>query len=139
MRPLFRGLLWVAFTLSAVPLSAELPPYVYDELKAEAGEHLEITPTKITTNVTQNDHALTVRIEAVATVKKVLRSASGLGVNQEITLRYQTLVHKEPLVGPSEPRQIRVGETYVAYLDQDAADATYKIAARGYSFERIDP
>ena len=122
-----------AFACSHVA-RAELPPQVYEELKAKAPEILEVEITRVAINKRDGENLRDISVFANARVKKVIRSKSGVKVGDQISLRYMTFeVIKLGFVGPGPIAQVAKGKTYRIWFKK--AGSNFYDAARGRSVE----
>ena len=126
-------ILLLIYILLISNLYAELPPYVYENLKKNSPEVLKIKVRDVnTSNVTNNTKELTVE----AKVLKISTSKSGLKVGDVITIVYSRVINRHPgWVGPSPIPLVERGEVYYAFLRKDCEENYYTPAARGESFE----
>jgi len=134
------GLLLMA---STIPLSAELPPGAYDELKSQAEEVLSIRVTNVSEAADSEDGILYYTCDAEVT--SVTRSKSGIKAKD--TIRFETYYispNAPPIAGPAPPPRIEKDWQGKIYLNPpfDDPDAepndereVFRLAAYGQSFE----
>ena len=117
-------------------LYAELPPYVYDDLKNNAPESLTIEVTQVERSSLLFEGTT---VTAKAKVIRTVRSATALQRGDSITIRYTTTAGtiKPGWVGPSPVPILKEGKSYKAYLIKEDEKSEYKPAARGKSFSII--
>lgn len=116
-------------------LLAELPPYVYDQLKHSATEDVVIEVKKVRTSFFAI-HDQDVNIEArVVTVR---HSERGLKVGDTIAVFYIHEIRQAGMVGPSTLPVLHENKIYHAYLTFDDVGKKYIPAARGQSFEPLE-
>lgn len=107
-------------------LVAELPPSVYDNLKADSPEILRIKVLHVKDN---NGY-----IQAEAKVLNVQISKSEIIENDVITINYERALHPSGWVGPSNAILIEENEEYTAFLN--CKEKKCSLAARGKSFQK---
>lgn len=113
---------------------AELPPQVYEDLKAKAPEVLEVEITRVALNTRDGENQRDISVFADATVTGVTRSQSGVKVGDVISLRYMTFkVTRTGFVGPSPIAQVEKGGRYQIWFKK--AGSHFYPAARGRSVE----
>ena len=116
---------------------AELPPYVYKDMQANAPESLVIKVLSVKTKKTDEPRLVRVSVTVEARVEQVNRTQSGLRPGARVRISYDHRRHREPMAGPSEVPVLKRGEVYPAYLQKGEA-GDYSPAARGYSFQTVD-
>ena len=116
------------------PAQAELPPFVYDEMKRNA------TDVVIVQIVEAPKAAVLIRgkrqqVTYEAKVLRVIRSKSRLhpGGGMVIQSSYYRFGPEE--VGPSNPRRLKKNDVVMAYLSKGERAGEFRIAAGGHSFE----
>ena len=116
---------------------AELPPYVYKDMQANAPESLVIKVLSVKTKNSDEPQLVRVSVTVEARVTQVNRTQSGLRAGRLIRIKYDHRRYKEPMAGPSEVPVLKKGQTLPAYLKKnDTAD--YAPAAGGYTFETVN-
>lgn len=126
----------VLFMITIVSaIYAELPPYVYDELKVKAPEVIIVQISKVKSSQLSLNQK---EIEAQAKIKEIERSVTGLDINETITIRYTVTAMLDGMVGPSPIIEVEADKVYRAYLRQDDQSASYLPAARGKSLEAVE-
>ena len=129
----------LTFALTSFPLNiarAELPPQVYEDLKAKAPEVLEVEITRVALNKRDGQNLRDISVFADAKVVGVARSNSGVKVGDVISLRYMTFeVIARGFVGPSPIETIEEGKTYRIWFKK--AGRYFYDAARGRSVEAM--
>jgi hypothetical protein len=127
-RSLLQALLFSALVLAVAGyLPADIAPENYAKMQDSAPEYLTIEPATV-----RKGFALFGRTRPVtvtARVVTVFRSATGIADGDTITIRY---THHRSRRGWAGPRLIPIlqrGIRYPAYLEWDAADATFRPAA----------
>jgi hypothetical protein len=116
---------------------AELPPYVYKDMQANAPESLVIKVLSVKTKRADEPQLVRVSVTVEARVERVSRTESGLKRGQVIRIKYEHRQHKEPMAGPSEVPVLKRRQVYPAYLKKGDAGA-YSPAAGGYTFETVN-
>lgn len=130
---LVKPLLLLCLILSAA--FAELPPSAYESMQANAHEALQIQVLRIDVEPGEKDSAQDIVI--MATVEKVVRTASGLKPGDVITIAY-TLEDRPPgWVGPGQVPLLAQGDSRVAYLKKLEKPETYAPAAGAMSFDNF--
>ena len=113
---------------------AELPPSVYQELRAKSTEVLQVEITRVAINKRDGKDLRDISVFAEATVTGVTRSASGAKVGDQISLRYMTFeVISQGWAGPRPINQIEKGARYRIWFKK--AGSHFYPAARGRSIE----
>lgn len=115
--------------------AAELPPQVYADLQAKAGEVLKIRVDEVTSKPKGFFDHSSWNESVKATVLEVARSHAGTRNGDVISLNYQRLSPKAGWVGPSPPPRLVKGREYMAYLARNGEGFT--LAARGMSFTAV--
>lgn len=129
-------MLMVALVLFTMPLSAEMAPEVYEQMKSSAPEQLEVRVRSVQVRAYLLTRARDVTVKAE--ILAVTRSETMLSDGDGITIRYES--YNPPKRGWAGPRPIPIvkkGEETVAFLQWDAALRCYVPAARGASFEPL--
>ena len=129
------GLLTFALTSFPFHLArAELPPSVYEELRAKAPEVLTVEITRVAINQRDGENLRDISVFAEAKVVGVTRSQSGAKVGDVISLRYMTFeVITDGWAGPSPIIQVETEKTYRIWFKK--AGRYFYEAARGRSIE----
>lgn len=128
-------LLFCLLIAAASEAIAELPPSAYEAMQAKAPEHLQIQVLRVDIGPGKNDSSQDILI--MATVDKVLRTASGLQPGDVVNITY-TLVEKQPgWVGPGQVPILAQGATHPAYLKKLDKPETYAPAAGAMSFHNF--
>lgn len=123
--PLIHVLAGAALLSASTPTAhAELPPAVYDDLKAKSPEVLTIQAVAVKIEGT----AITVSAKVTA----VERSGSNLKPGDAIRISYHSV--KQTMPGPSEAAILEKGKSYRAYLSKNETSGDYGLAAKGHSF-----
>jgi len=121
------------FCISA--LFAELPPYVYDNLKQAAAEEIVMEVKKVRTSFFAiGKKEVTLEIKVVS----VQKSKSGLKAGDLLTVFYLHEMRPLGMVGPSTLPLLDKNKIYHAYLTFDDVSKRYVPAARGQSFEPLE-
>jgi len=123
-----------ALIQASKPARAEMPPYVYADMQADAPEVLTIAVTDVATEAISDRRTV---ITATARVTTVERSGSGLKPGDVLIVRYQRESHPEGWTGPSEVPLLAVGDQTEAFLAPSGPrDGTpvLRPAAGGWSF-----
>ena len=129
-------LAFAAATVSTQAARAELPPQVYEDLKARAPEVLEVEITRVAINKRDGENLREVSYFADATVKNVTRSQSGAKVGDQISLRYMTFEVITPgWAGPGPIARVEKGKSYRIWFKK--AGNYFYPAARGRSVEAM--
>ncbi len=115
---------------------AELPPYVYEERKAGAPEHLELKILSSEVTETKEGDTTSAQVKATAEVISVKRSRSRLKAGESIVISYGTIT-KRPAgwAGPSSPTVLQKDMKVIAWLAKEE-DGTYAPVAGGQSFAK---
>lgn len=126
------AILSIAFLPS--PVSAELPPDVYERMQRDAPEVLKISVKRVFANRKgaldfSGDRDVTV----FAIVVSVTKTASGLKAGDEIVIRYVAKNPDEKMAGPRPIPKLEEKKEYPAWLSKSEA-GHYEPAARGFSF-----
>ena len=124
-------LIYMLFTMN---LSAELPPYVYENLKKNSPEVLKIKVIKVTSSpkIINNSKDITIQ----AKVLNVKTSQSGLKAGDMITIIYNKVTNRpKGWVGPSSLPILERSEVYKAFVEKASEASYYVPSARGKSFE----
>ncbi|UFH58130.1 hypothetical protein [Sulfurovum mangrovi] len=107
-------------------LVAELPPQVYDKMKAISPEILKVLVLHV------NKHGE--NVDAYAKVIKVQRSVSEFKAGDEISIRYIIPNRLIGWVGPSSAVLLHKDEEYTAFLK--CVHRECSLAAKGKSFSK---
>ena len=132
-----RILSFVVFATLATHLptaSAELPPYVYEEKKSAAPEHLELKILNSEIVESKAGGTTTAMVKATAEVIAVKRSKTGVKPGQSIVISYDTIT-KRPSgwAGPSSASVLRKDMKVTAWLARQEK-GIFAPAAGGRSF-----
>ena len=95
-------------------LHAELPPSAYEAMQAKAPEYFNIEILRV--DVALGETPTEQRVQLVALITKVLRSASGAKPNEIINIIYNVKEHPRGWAGPGPVPIPREKERTVAYL-----------------------
>lgn len=113
---------------------AELPPQVYEDLKANAPEVLQVEITRVAVNKRDGENLRDISVFADAKVTGVTRSQSGAKVGDQISLRYMTFeVIRLGWVGPGPIARVETGKSYQIWFKK--AGSNFYPVARGRSVE----
>ncbi|WP_146849722.1 hypothetical protein [Brevifollis gellanilyticus] len=113
---------------------AELPPYVYEERKAGAPEHLELKIVSSEVTEKKEGDTTSAQVKATAEVVSVKRTRARLKPGESIVISYGTIT-KRPAgwAGPSSPGVLTKDMKVIAWLAKEE-DGTYAPVAGGQSF-----
>lgn len=114
---------------------AELPPSAYEAMQSDAPEHLQIQVLRVDIEPGEKESAQKILI--MASVEKVLRTASGVKPGDLITISYQLEDRPPGWVGPGRVPILAQGDTHVAYLKILEEPETYGPAAGAMSFHNF--
>jgi phenylpyruvate tautomerase PptA (4-oxalocrotonate tautomerase family) len=95
-------------------LHAELPPSAYEAMQAKAPEYYKIEILRV--DVAPGETPTEQRVQLVALVSQVLRTASGAKPNEIINIIYSVTEHPKGWAGPGPVPIPREKERTVAYL-----------------------
>ena len=113
---------------------AELPPQVYEDLKARAPEVLQVEITRVALNQRDGENLREISVFAEAKVTGVTRLGSGVEIGDLISLRYMTFeVIKPGFVGPGPIAPVEKGGSYQIWFKK--AGHQFYPAAKGRSVE----
>lgn len=113
---------------------AELPPQVYEDLKAKAPEVLQVEIMRVAINKRDGQNLRDISVFADAKAVGVARSQSGVKVGDVISLRYMTFeVIRMGFVGPGPIARVEKGGSYKVWFKK--AGSYFYPAARGRSVE----
>ena len=116
-----KNLLLTALLCLPLLVRAELPPSAYEDLQAKAPEYLKIEILRV--DVGPGDTMDDQKIQLVALVSDVVRSASGVKPNDIINIVYKVTQHPKGWVGPGEVPVPVEKDQSVAYLKKtDSGD-----------------
>ncbi|MEX1118287.1 MAG: hypothetical protein WEB60_05775 [Terrimicrobiaceae bacterium] len=133
---LTRPVLLAAFFVSMVcPAFAELPPSVYEARQKAAPESLKIEILRV--EIEPGDQSDQQKVEAVAMVTSVERTATELKPDQIINISYVITDRARDYNGPGEIPLLIEGETSVAYLAKDENGPGYLPVAGVMSFQNF--
>lgn len=129
---LLGGAAGTLLTAKSRPARAELPPYVYADLQAEAPEVLTIHVEAVRT--TGSGSVTTIIVEAV--VVTVERSTAGLRSGDRLSIGYEREQHADGWTGPSPVPLLRQGTETLAFLAPATGNdaSAFRPAAGGWSF-----
>jgi len=116
------------------PAQAELPPFVYDEMKRNA------TDVVIVQIVDAPKAGALIRgkrqqVTYEAKVLRVIRSKSRLRPGGGMVIQSSYYRFGPGEVGPSNPRRLKKNDVVMAYLSKGEKAGEFRIAAGGHSFE----
>ena len=116
-------------------LQAELPPYVYDEMKQNAPEvfHVKIVEAPKAKAIIRGKRQ---QITYEAKVLKVIRTKSRVKSGAVIAIQSHYYAFGPGEVGPSNPRRLKKNDVVLAYLSKGKEG--FRVAAGGHSFEKVD-
>jgi hypothetical protein len=133
-RRLLTAVVCAALASGMQPASAELPPYVYEEKKAAAPEHLELRIISSEVLEAKSAGTTSAQVKATAEVIAVKRSKAGLKPGEKIILSYGTITKRSSgWAGPSSPSVLTKGMKVMAWLAKHD-DGTFAPMAGGQSF-----
>lgn len=112
---------------------AELPPEVYNNMRADAPEALIIQVT----DVKQMPQAGGIVVEIKARVLSVEKSGANVNVGDTITIRYTRMATGIGFVGPRPIPILKKEQVYPAFLSKQ--ENHFTPAARGGSFVMVPP
>ena len=117
-------------------LQAELPPFVYDEMKRNAPEvfNVRIVEAPKKAAVARGKRQ---KITYEAKVLQVIRTKSRIKSGGAIVIQSYHYAFGPGEVGPSNPRRLKENDVVLAYLTKGEKGDEFRIAAGGHSFERI--
>ena len=114
---------------------AELPPFVYEEMKRNAENvvvvHILKAPIADAKLVGKRQ-----QFTYEAKVLRVIRSKSSLKPSVTITIQSSYYRFGPGEVGPSNPRRLKKNDVVTAYLNKRKKGSDFQIAAGGHSFEK---
>jgi phenylpyruvate tautomerase PptA (4-oxalocrotonate tautomerase family) len=105
---------WMFFFFFAPILQAELPPSAYEAMQRKAPEYYKIEVLRV--EVEPGETPTQQRVQLVALISEVLRSASGAKRNEIINIIYTVTEHPRGWAGPAPVPIPREKERTVAYL-----------------------
>jgi hypothetical protein len=116
-------------------LQAELPPYVYDEMKQNAPEvfHVKIVEAPKAKAIIRGKRQ---QMTYEAKVLKVIRTKSRVKSGAAIAIQSHYYAFGPGEVGPSNPRRLKKNDVVLAYLSKGKEG--FRVAAGGHSFEKVD-
>jgi hypothetical protein len=127
-------LLALACYLVPMTLRAELAPSAYEAMQAKAPEFLKIEVLRV--DVSPGDDPIQQKIQIVALVSDVTRTASDLKANDVINISYVVTEHPKGWVGPGEVPIPVAKDQCVAYLVR-GANTDYAPAAGRMTFSQF--
>ena len=114
---------------------AELPPFVYEQMKRDAENvvvvHILKAP-KADAKLVGKRQQLTYE----AKVLRVIRAKSDLKPRAKVTIQSSFYRFGPGEVGPSNPRRLKKNDVVIAYLNKGKKAGEFQIAAGGHSFEK---
>jgi len=116
-------------------LRAELPPFVYDEMKRNAPEvfNVQIVEAPKANAVVRGKRQ---QITYEAKVLRVIRTKSRIKSGGAIVIRSYHYMFGPGEVGPSNPRRLKKNDVILAYLTKGEKGDEFRVAAGGHSFEQ---
>lgn len=133
-RRLFAAFVAASLASGIHTASAELPPYVYEEKKAAAPEHLELRIISSEVSETKDEGTTSAQVKATAEVTAVKRSKTGLKPGEKIIISYRTITRRPSgWAGPSSPSVLTKDMQVMAWLAKHE-DGTFAPMAGGQSF-----
>ena len=132
------GLLCLSLIGFNFTVKAELPPFVYDEMKRNASDVvvvriLEVAKAKAVVRGKRQ------QITYEAKVLRVIRTKSRLQSDGAIVIQSHYYMFGPGEVGPSNPRRLKKNDVVHAYLSKGQKADEFQIAAAGHSFEQPKP
>ena len=117
-------------------LLAELPPYIYEEMKENSPEVLKLIVDDVQLKASNTSKS---KVEIKATVVNVIKTKTGLQQNSQILIVYELQKFIERgYVGPAPLKALKKEKQYTAYLKYSIEDKAYFPSAKGLSFEILD-
>lgn len=132
---LYFALAWVLTSLAAPSLHAELPPSVYEEKQKSAPEFLTLEVLRV--EIEPGEEVGQQRVNVVALVSEVTRSATDLKPEAIINLSYLVTERPRNFVGPGEIPILEEGQSTIAYLEKNTESGTYTPVAGVMSFSQF--
>lgn len=129
------GLLGAFLISMACQALAELPPSVYEARQKAAPESLKIEILRV--EIEPGEQADQQKVEAVAMVTSVERTATELKPDQIINISYIVTERARGYSGPGEIPLLIEGESSVAYLAKDENGPAYLPVAGVMSFQNF--
>ena len=127
----------VIFTTLAAAIqtaNAELPPFVYEQKKAVAPEHLELRIISSEVLESKEGQTTYASVRATAEVIAVKRSDTGLKAGEKIIVSYDTITQRPSgWAGPSSPGVLSKDTKVMAWLAKQEK-GTFAPVAGGQSF-----
>lgn len=120
--------------ISLRPLSAELPPSVYEEKQKSAGEFVKIEVLRVEIEPGAEGEQI---VSAMVLLSEVMRSASGLKAGDMVNVVYSIHDRPQGFVGPGEIPLIHERQSTIAYLTKNGEAPTYSPAAGAMSFSNF--
>jgi phenylpyruvate tautomerase PptA (4-oxalocrotonate tautomerase family) len=112
-------------------LRAELPPSAYESMQAKAPEYFKVEILRI--DVEPGETPTQQKVQLVALITEVIRTASGAKPNEIINILYTVTEHPKGWVGPGVVPIPNEKERTVAYLSKTGA-GDFEPAAGRMSF-----
>jgi hypothetical protein len=137
---LIRKLVFTAITFAIILVRAELPPWVYDELKATTEEVLPGSSERVDTVELRNISSLCeIHFTVSATVIDVDRTAAGFEEGDVVV--FWTWVREDDwdecrYPGPPRPPSFQPGWCGLAYLNSTEIYGILRPTCHGFSFEQ---
>ena len=103
--------------LAPALLLAELPPSAYEAMQAKATDYVKIEVLRV--DVEPGEKPNEQKIQMVALVTEVLRSASDLKPSDIINISYTVTEHPQGWAGPGAIPILTEKQTTVAYLNKE--------------------
>lgn len=127
--------LFVALFLFPFFLHAELPPSAYEAMQSKAPEYLKIEVLRV--EIEPADSPVKQKVQLMALVTGVERSASGVKEGDFINIGYVVTEHPQGWAGPGEIPFLNEKDQTVAYLTKDPETGTFSPAAGRMSFSNF--
>lgn len=125
----------LCFFAVSFALQAELPPFVYDEMKRNATEvfNVQIVEAPKAKAVVRGKRQ---QITYEAKVLRVIRTKSRIKSGGAIVIQSYHYAFGLGEVGPSNPRRLKKNDVVLAYLTKGEKGDEFHVAAGGHSFEQ---
>ena len=114
---------------------AELPPFVYEEMKRNA-ENVVVVQILKAPKAAPKSAGKREQLTYEAKVLRVIRSKSDLKPNATISIQSSYYKFGPGEVGPSNPKKLKKNDVVRAYLNKRKKGGGFQIAAGGHSFEK---
>ncbi len=115
-------------------LFAELPPSAYEAMQAKASDYVRIEVLRV--DVEPGDSPTQQKIQMVALVTEVIRSASDLKVSDIINISYTVTEHPQGWAGPGAIPILTEKQVTLAYLQKEES-GDFAAAAGRMTFENF--